>query len=65
MMPVIRCETCKGTGKTTQQISTGNPKYTTQGISGIFNGYETIEALANCPSCGGSGCKWVEETNDK
>jgi len=62
---VIRCKTCKGTGKLEQEINTGNPKYTTSGISGMFIGYETIKGIANCPNCGGSGCKWIEVNNAK
>lgn len=59
-MVAIKCEVCDGKGKIEQNISTGKPKYTTSGITGMFIGYETVKTVANCPNCGGSGCKWVD-----
>ena len=51
-MTVIRCETCKGTGKIKIEL----PDW--------FNvAWKTREEIENlkikiCPNCGGSGCKW-------
>ena len=60
-MPVNRCETCKGTGKTKQVIICGLD----QNFIGKQDAYERV-VINNCPNCGGSGCKWVEseDSND-
>ena len=76
-MTVIRCETCKGTGKVMQTI------YVTNAIGKMFEqpkgfigaNVETTRIIENhafkeefpvtCHDCGGSGCKWVEVNNAK
>lgn len=49
-MTVIRCETCKGTGKT-QEYKT----IITNCMSEL-----DIQIDVTCRACGGSGCKWLE-----
>ena len=65
---VIRCETCKGTGK----VEIKKPFFPMEGSSvdalrqyeesmacGLYNiKYET------CPNCGGSGCRWVTDEQE-
>ena len=71
-MTVIRCETCKGTGKITEI------DYELDAIGQLFqteNGYygasieqtrileqhtHPVKKTKTCPDCGGSGCKWNE-----
>ena len=63
-MPVIRCKTCKGTGRVEEK----EPWFPLQGSCvedlrrlerDIAHGLYRIDYVT-CPNCGGSGCKWVE-----
>lgn len=66
-MSVIRCETCKGTGKIEVKV----PLFPMQGTtvvelkrheSNMHMGFYNV-TFETCKICGGSGCKWMDDKN--
>lgn len=61
-MSVIKCPTCNGTGKV--EIKRPLTKEYLYGCRVGDNAPLMVEEIINCPNCGGSGCKWKEESEE-
>lgn len=55
-MPVVRCETCKGSGMIIKET-----RHCEQLHDCNYKTITDLKVQKTCYDCGGSGCKWQEE----